>query len=123
MKYVKLENHTVIAESTQPQDGFIQTNYDFVTIGYYSENGIDWTSPECNPVLIAAEETRKQNTIQLEQRLTEFAKQKDIDISEIPMLLNSSNPQWKAEAQHFQDLYLRSWEAFYAGEPLPELVW
>lgn len=59
----------------------------------------------------------------LENRLRVFAAEKDISIDEIGMLLNSTNPEWKAEAQHFQDLYLRSWEAFYAGDSLPELVW
>jgi hypothetical protein len=55
--------------------------------------------------------------------LVAFAAQKDIDIVEIAMLLNSENAEWKAEAEHFQALYLASWEAFYSGGVLPELVW
>jgi hypothetical protein len=55
--------------------------------------------------------------------LVAFAAQKDIDIVEIAMLLNSENAQWKAEAEYFQNMYLQSWEAFYAGEPLPVLTW
>jgi hypothetical protein len=59
----------------------------------------------------------------LDRRLIDFAKTKDIDIQEIPMLLLSNNLTWQAEATVFQNLYIRSWEAFYSGAELPVLAW
>ena len=64
-----------------------------------------------------------EQRLNLENNLIAFAAQKDIDIAEIAMLLNSENAEWKAEAEHFQALYLASWEAFYNNESLPELAW
>ena len=52
MNYVRLENNTVVEVSPTFIEGFIEANYDFVGLGFYSENGLDWTSPECNPHLI-----------------------------------------------------------------------
>ena len=60
---------------------------------------------------------------QLEYDLRQFAAQRDIDVEEVTMLLHSSNPEWVAEAQQFIQLYDASWQSFYAGEPLPTLVW
>jgi hypothetical protein len=59
----------------------------------------------------------------IQTRLEKFAAQKDIDISEIAILLHSTNPQWVAEAQYFSQLYDASWQAFYNNQPLPDLVW
>jgi hypothetical protein len=59
----------------------------------------------------------------LTNQLVSFAAEKDIDIQEVAMLLNSSNPVWVSQAQHFQNLYLASWEAFYSNQPLPNLTW
>lgn len=110
--YAKLENYTVIELSETPIIDFIEVP-DFVTVGYYSENGIDWTSKECNPIFVAIEEAKKQNAFLVEQRLADFAKQKDIDIQEIAMLLNCSNEVWRNEATTFSNLYAETWQAFY----------
>jgi hypothetical protein len=59
----------------------------------------------------------------LMNQLIAFAAQKDIDIQEVGMLLRSANLEWAAQAQHFQNLYLASWEAFYSNQPLPSLTW
>ena len=66
------------------------------------------------------------------QRLTTFAKEKDIDIQEVAILLNSTNTTWKQEAQTFQTLYDATWQEFYAStattwaeleSELPTLSW
>lgn len=68
----------------------------------------------------------------VEKRLADFAKEKDIDVQEMGMLLNCSNPVWVQEAQHFMQLYTQTWEAFYSStstdwleieSQLPELAW
>jgi hypothetical protein len=69
------------------------------------------------------EASKNERKRELELKLTAFAAEKDIDIVEIPMLLNSTNEQWKNEALHFQSIYLQSWQAFYNDEPLPLLEW
>jgi hypothetical protein len=61
--------------------------------------------------------------VDLDLKLKAFAAEKEIDIQEIPLLLASTNEEWKAQAQRVLDLYLASWEAFYAGNPLPDLTW
>lgn len=68
----------------------------------------------------------------IQTRLENFAKEKDIDLFEIGILLNSTNPIWQAEAQTLNALYDATWSIYYAntGESwrdvevlLPELVW
>ena len=70
--------------------------------------------------------------VMVEQRLLNFAKEKDIDIQEIAILLTSSNEVWKQEAQKFASLYDLTWQAYYGYggtswselEPtLPVLTW
>jgi hypothetical protein len=68
----------------------------------------------------------------VEQRLIAFAKEKDMDIQEVTMLLSSTNPVWQQEALTFQMLYDATWQAFYASTAttwqeieaeLPVLAW
>ena len=70
-----------------------------------------------------AKEKRQQRFNLVETLLTTFATQKEIDVSEIPLLLNSTNTIWQSEAQRFQELYLKTWQAFYDDKPLPLLEW
>ena len=53
--YAKLDNFTVVELSETSQVGFIEAP-NFVTLGYYSENGVDWTSADCNPYVLADRE-------------------------------------------------------------------
>ena len=67
------------------------------------------------------EQAAKRNLA--EQSLIEFAKQKDFDLSEVNMMLNSSVQTWIDEATKFNQLWSQTWQAFYDNQPLPELVW
>lgn len=82
-----------------------------------------WELSQDKKTIVVSDNAPKIAKQELELALKNFADEKDIDIAEIPMLLNSDNIEWKAEAKHFQALYLSSWEAFYDGQPLPELAW
>lgn len=70
--------------------------------------------------------------LHIQTRLETFAKQKDIDLFEICILLNSPNPVWQAEAQTLNVLYEATWAIYYTNLNsswrdvellLPELVW
>jgi hypothetical protein len=50
----------------------------------------------------------------LEQRLADFAKEKDIDLNEVGLLMNCLNSEWQAQAVTFTALYAATWQAFYA---------
>jgi len=94
-------------------------NHDAKTVSV-THDVVPLTSEEIAANFEASKNERKR---ELELKLTAFAAEKDIDIVEITMLLNSTNEQWKNEALHFQSLYLQSWQAFYNDEPLPLLEW
>ena len=66
------------------------------------------------------------------ERLKSFALEKDMIISEVDILKNSTNPTWAAEANEFSLLYIATWETFYAytgtdwaelEASLPVLTW
>ena len=60
----------------------------------------------------------------VEQALENFAKERDFDgIGEAAALLNSTNLEWKTEAQTFVRLWDETWKAFYNNQPLPALIW
>jgi hypothetical protein len=61
--------------------------------------------------------------LETEESLASFARERDIDIQEIQILLTSGNALWQAEAAHFQTMYAASWEAFYANTTPPVLSW
>ena len=65
----------------------------------------------------------KPTSQHIEQRLADFAKQKDIDIAEIGLLLQSDNVTWQQEAMTFATVYETTWQAFYdyTGESWQEL--
>jgi hypothetical protein len=115
MFYRSYRNEILSSSSVTTADSVLteetKCNYDYPVFGWY------W---------FESDEQAKAHFIELdalESRLIEFARERDIDIQEIPMLLNSTNQEWKSEAVHFQTLYLASWKAFYSNEPLPALVW
>lgn len=70
----------------------------------------------------------------VEQRLADFAKEKDIDLSEVGLLMNCNVVTWRSEAEKFMNLYTATWTAFYNANAnltdwkeieatLPVLVW
>lgn len=68
----------------------------------------------------------------VEQRLSDFAKQKDIDIKEVEILKQSTNPVWVQEATTFSGLYNATWQTYYEivssdwreiESLLPALIW
>lgn len=59
----------------------------------------------------------------VEARLIEFAAQKDFDLNETDKMLKSGVQTWIDEATTFNQLWTQTWQAFYAGQPLPELIW
>lgn len=59
----------------------------------------------------------------VEARLIEFAAQKDFDLNETDKMLNSGIQEWIDEATTFNQLWTQTWQAFYANQPLPQLVW
>ena len=68
----------------------------------------------------------------VENRLKAFAKEKDIDLTEIGALINSTNLEWVIEATTYSKLHAETWTAFYAAtstdwieieSTLPVLSW
>ena len=51
----------------------------------------------------------------VEQRLLEFAREKDIDLSEIGALLTCGIPEWEQEAAVLQAVYTVTWQAYYTA--------
>ncbi len=47
------------------------------------------------------------------KRLDNFAKEKDIDLSEIGLLMNCNVVAWHSEAERFMNLYTSTWTEFY----------
>lgn len=124
MRYAHLENNTVIDVVGNDPFAVFQHAYASKFIECPDEvehhwilDGDNWLPPQ------PKELTQQERALIVQQSLEQFAKQKDIDIAEIPMLLNSTNAEWRAEAERFQSLYLATWDAFYNDQPLPELTW
>ena len=65
----------------------------------------------------------KPTSQHIEQRLADFGSQKDIDIEEVGILLQSQNPVWQSEAVMFSTLYVATWQVFYdyTGDSWQEL--
>ena len=65
----------------------------------------------------------KPTSQHIEQRLADFGSQKDIDIEEVGILVQSQNPVWQAEAVMFSNLYVATWQVFYdyTGDSWQEL--
>lgn len=51
----------------------------------------------------------------VDQRLSEFAREKDIDLSEIATLLTCGVPEWEQEALILQTAYTTTWQAYYTA--------
>lgn len=113
--FYKFENGQLLSGNTITAPTYVLTSEDKV-----GQDGWYWFDTEEEAQVLLTNLDAKQ---QLEYDLRQFAAQRDIDVEEVTMLLHSSNPQWVAEAQHFIQLYDASWQAFYANQPLPELVW
>lgn len=124
MKFAYLENNVVIEVVGNDPFQLFQYAYaeKFIECPDHVEHfwrfdGENWLEP------LPKVKTQEQLALEVQQSLEAFARVKDIDISEIPMLLNSANTEWVTEASRFQKLYLDTWGAFYNNLPLPILTW
>ena len=117
--FYKFENGSLLSGELVTSPSFILVAEDKDTYTYPVQ-GWHWFDTEEEAQVLFTNLDAKQ---QLEYDLKQFAAEKDIDVEEIAILLNSSNAEWVAEAQHYVQLHDASWQAFYNNEPLPELVW
>lgn len=117
--FYKYENGQLISGNMVTAPSYILVAEDRATYAYPIDGWTWFDTDEEAQVLFTNLDAKQQ----LEYDLRQFALQKDIDVEEVAILLNSSNHEWVAQAQHFSRLYDASWQAFYAGTTLPELVW
>jgi len=91
-----------------------------LTYTYPQEGGWVWFSTDLEAKVLI---TQRLEYREVEQKLISFAAQKDIEVGEVAMLLQSSNLDWVLEAQTFTKLWDDTWNAFYNGTAYPELKW